>query len=148
MNLNNIKPASGSKRKSKRVGRGESSGWGKFSGRGNNGQKARSGASLHPAFEGGQTPYFRRIPKKGFSNHPFKDIFSEVNLVSIEERFSEGETVNKESLIAKGIVRRRSLKVKILGRGELTKKLTVVADKFSKSAQEKIEAAKGKAELT
>lgn len=142
MKLNELKPAVPNRAK-KRVGRGESSGWGKFAGRGNNGQRSRSGGSMNPAFEGGQTPYFRRIPKKGFSNFPFKKIFSTFNLAEIEQRYESGETVNRVSLIEKGLLRRKNNMIKILGMGDFSKKLTFDVDAISKSAVEKITKAKG-----
>ena len=143
MKLNELKPAKGSKKSRKRVGRGESSGYGKFSGRGSNGQRSRSGGSLHLAFEGGQTPFFRRVPKKGFSNFPFKDFFSVINVSDLEKTYETGEVVNRETLIEKGLVRRKKLKIKLLGDGEISKKLSVFVDKVSKTAKEKVEKAKG-----
>ena len=142
MNLNELKPSVVRKGR-KRVGRGESSGWGKFSGRGNNGQRARSGGSINPTFEGGQTTYFRRIPKKGFSNFPFKDIFSLVNLQDIDIRYKEGEVVDRASLIKKGLLRRKSNKIKILGIGNIKSSLSFVVDRVSSSARDKIVAVKG-----
>lgn len=147
MKLNELKPSVGSTKDRKRVGRGESSGHGKYAGRGNSGQKSRSGGSISLSFEGGQTPFFRRVPKKGFSNFPFKELYSEVNVEELEEKFNDGDIVNKETLMEKRIVRRKKLKVKILGRGDLNKKLIVTVDKVSGSAKEKIENAKGSVEL-
>lgn len=141
MKLNELKPAV-TRRLRKRVGRGESSGYGKFSSRGSNGQKSRTGSSISPGFEGGQTPFFRRIPKKGFSNHPFKEIYAVVNVCDLEERYKDKETVNRESLIEKGLLKRK-LKIKILGNGEITKSLKIDVDKISASAKEKILSAKG-----
>ncbi len=142
MNLNQLSPSVKRKGK-KRVGRGPSSGIGKFSGRGNNGQKSRSGASISPSFEGGQTPYFRRIPKKGFSNHPFKKEYTIINLDVLETFYEDGETVNFESLKAKKIIKGRDALIKILGKGTLTKSLIFNVDKISSSAKEKIDAIKG-----
>ncbi|HCB63843.1 MAG TPA: 50S ribosomal protein L15 [Fusobacteria bacterium] len=137
MNLNELKPTI-ARRSRKRVGRGESSGYGKFSGRGNNGQRSRSGGSINPSFEGGQTPYFRRIPKKGFSNYPFKKSFSVINLSDIEMKYSDGETVNRETLISKNILKRKSDLIKILALGSFTKKVKFDVDKISDSAKDKI----------
>lgn len=147
MKLNELKPSAGSTKNRKRVGRGESSGYGKFAGRGKDGQKSRSGGSISLSFEGGQTPFFRRVPKKGFTNFPFKEVYSQVNVEELEKKFNDGDVVNKESLMEKRIVRRKKLKVKILGRGDLNKKLTIVVDKVSVTAKEKIEKAKGSVEL-
>lgn len=141
MNLKSLKP-SVVKKSRKRVGRGESSGWGKFSGRGNNGQRSRSGGSINPTFEGGQTPYFRRIAKKGFSNHPFKVEYNIVNLSDIERVFKAGEIVNRDSLVEKGLVNSKGY-IKVLGQGELKKKLSFDVDKISASAREKIISSKG-----
>lgn len=146
MKLNELSPQIGSKKRPKRIGRGESSGWGKSAGRGGNGQKARRGASIPAYFEGGQTPFTKRIPKRGFTNFDFREKFSIVNLGTLNDRFIDGDKVDKDILIAKGIIK-KDYKLKILGKGNLEKKLIVVADKFSNSAKEKIEALQGTAEV-
>jgi len=147
MKLNELSAFIGAKKKKRRVGRGPSSGHGQSSGRGFNGQKCRSGVSIHPTFEGGQTPYFRRIPKRGFSNFLFKKHFSLVNVAVLGDKFSEGDVVDKSKLLEMNIIRDKKAMVKILGNGDLTKSLHVIADKFSNSAKEKIEKAKGKVEV-
>lgn len=145
--LNNLKAPPGATHKKKRVGRGPGSGLGKTSGRGNKGQKSRSGYSGMRGFEGGQMPLHRRLPKRGFTNI-FKREWAEVNLADLEKAFDAGATVTPESLVERGLIRRAMQKsVVILGRGELKKSLTVSAHRFSKSAKEKIEAAGGKAEV-
>lgn len=145
MELSNLKPAAGSVHSDNfRRGRGHASGNGKTAGKGHKGQKARSGAP-RPGFEGGQMPLYRRIPKRGFTNRNTKDIVA-INLSALEV-FDNGETVTVESLIERGIVKNPRDGVKILGNGELTKKLTVQANAFSAAAAEKIEALGGKAEV-
>ncbi|MCR5201620.1 MAG: 50S ribosomal protein L15 [Lachnospiraceae bacterium] len=145
MNLSNLRPAEGSKtRDDFRRGRGHGSGNGKTAGKGHKGQKARSGAT-RPGFEGGQMPLYRRIPKRGFTNINSK-VIEVVNLDKLE-KFDDGATVEIKDLLEKGIINEVHDGVKILGNGELTKKLTVKANAFSKSAQEKIEALGGKAEV-
>ncbi len=145
MNLSTLSPAEGSKHSNTfRVGRGHGSGNGKTAGKGHKGQKARSG-SPRPGFEGGQMPLYRRIPKRGFTCRNHKDIVG-IN-VSALERFENGAEVTVDTLIEAGIVKNPRDGVKILGNGELTKKLTVKADAFSKSAVSKIEALGGKAEV-
>ncbi len=139
----NLIAPEGATRKKKIVGRGSSSGWGKTSGKGHKGQQARSGGKVYAGFEGGQMPLYRRVAKKGFSNYPFKKEFFVVNLAIIEKKYNDGETVNAESLIEKGLLKKASLPVKILGDGDITKKLTVAVDKVSASAKEKIEKAGG-----
>ncbi|HEV7504377.1 MAG TPA: 50S ribosomal protein L15 [Thermoanaerobaculia bacterium] len=141
MKLHELSPAKGSKHKKKRVGRGPGSGIGKTSGRGEKGQKSRTGYSSRPGFEGGQMPLIRRVPKRGFTNI-WKTEYSVVNLSQLAEL--EGE-INPEVLLEHGLVR-SGKKVKVLGDGEIGKALTVVANKFSKSAREKIEAAGGRCE--
>lgn len=131
LKLNELKPKKGSTHKKKRVGRGTSSGTGKTSGRGHKGQKSRSGGTKGPRFEGGQTPLYRRLPKRGFSNYPFRTRYTVVNVEDLAQY--DGEV----DLRTDGLV-------KVLGQGELTKGLIVKADKFSKTAQQKIEAAGGK----
>ncbi len=145
MNLSTLKPAEGSKHSTNfRVGRGHGSGNGKTAGKGHKGQKARSG-SPRPGFEGGQMPLYRRIPKRGFTCINHKDIVA-IN-VSVLDRFEDGAEVTVDTLVGCGIVKNPRDGVKILGNGELTKKLTVKANAFSKSAAEKIEALGGKAEV-
>jgi large subunit ribosomal protein L15 len=146
MRLHDLKPAEGSTKKRKRVGRGIGSGHGKTSGRGHKGQNARSGGGVRPGFEGGQMPLTRRIPKRGFTN-VFKKEYVIVNVGTLEERFEEGTEITPEVLIDNGIIKDIKDGVKILGDGELTKKFTVKAHKFSKSALEKIQAVGGKAEV-
>jgi large subunit ribosomal protein L15 len=143
MNLQNIKPRPGAKHRIKRLGRGESSGTGKTAGRGHKGQKARSGGGVRPGFEGGQMPLHRRLPKRGFNNTRFQDKIAVVNVASLEERFEDGATVNMESLKAARLVKGTYDGIKILGNGNLDKKLTVEGCKVSASAQEKIEKAGG-----
>lgn len=133
----------GANKKKRIVGRGSSSGRGTTSGKGNKGQNARSGGKTYIGFEGGQMPLYRRIAKKGFSNYPFREEYHVVNLFALDAKYSDGETVNKETLAAKGLVKKRSTLVKILGSGDLTKKLTVDVDKVSAQAQAKIEKAGG-----
>ena len=145
MELSNLRPAEGSKHSDNfRRGRGHGSGNGKTAGKGHKGQKARSGAP-RPGFEGGQMPLYRRIPKRGFTNRNSKVIVG-INLSALEV-FENGTTVTVETLIEKGIVKNPKGGVKILGNGELTKKLDVKADAFSASAKEKIEALGGTAEV-
>ena len=129
----------GANKKKRIVGRGSSSGRGTTAGRGNKGQQSRSGGKVYVGFEGGQMPLYRRIARRGFSNYPFKKEYSVFNLSEIEVRYTDGETVNKESLVLKGLLKKVDFLVKILGDGDLTKKLTVVVDKVSASAKEKIE---------
>ena len=139
----NLTVPAGATHKKKIVGRGSSSGWGKTSGKGHKGQQARSGGKVYAGFEGGQMPLYRRVAKKGFSNYPFKKEFYVVNLAMLETKYSDGETVNKESLMQKCLLRKGSLYVKVLGTGDITKKLTVDVDRISASAKEKIEKAGG-----
>lgn len=146
MKLHELKPAAGSTTASKRLGRGVGSGLGKTSGKGHKGAKARSGGGKRPGFEGGQMPLYRRVPKKGFSNYPFRTIYETVNVERLEV-FENGDVVTPETLIEKGIIRKVCDGVKIMGNGDLTKKLTVKAAKFTASAKEKIEAVGGTAEV-
>ncbi|GAB6099865.1 50S ribosomal protein L15 [Halanaerocella petrolearia] len=146
LDLHDLQPAEGSKKDKKRVGRGIGSGKGKTSGRGHKGQNARSGGGVRRAFEGGQTPYFKRFPKRGFSNAKFKTEYAVVNVDDLS-RFEEDSTVTVADLKDAGLVKNVKEGIKILGDGELEKSLTVEANKFSKSAVEKIEAAGGKAEV-
>ena len=145
MKLHELQPAVGSTTAPKRLGRGVGSGLGKTSGKGHKGAKARSGGGKRPGFEGGQMPLYRRVPKKGFTN-----IFgTEYACVNVErlEIFNDGDVVTAQSLIDAGIIKKTLDGVKIMGNGELTKKLTVQASKFTASAKEKIEALGGKAEV-
>jgi len=130
----------------KRLGRGPGSGLGKTAGRGHKGQNSRSGSSMPLTFEGGQMPLFRRLPKRGFNNANFETKYQIVN-VSDFDRFEDGATVNAETLKAKGLITSATDLVKILGTGEVSRKLTVLANKFSKSASEKIQAAGGSVEV-
>lgn len=145
MNLHELSPAPGSKRVAVRVGRGLGSGLGKTSGKGQKGQKSRSGGVKRPGFEGGQRPLYLRLPKRGFYNKFGKD-YVEIN-VSVLNRFEDGIVVEPVMLIEEGVVKNIRDGIRILGNGELTKKLTVQAMGFSKSAEEKIVAAGGKIEV-
>ena len=145
MKLHELRPPQGAIASQKRVGRGIGSGLGKTSGRGSKGQKARSGVHLRPGFEGGQMPLSRRLPKRGFTNI-FAKIYSIVNISDLD-MFDAGTVITPELLKEKGIISKLNDGVKILGNGELTKELTVKANKFSKTAQQKIEAVGGKAEV-
>ena len=145
MNLHELSPAEGASKGSRRVGRGHGSGWGKTAGKGHKGQKARSGGSIRPGFEGGQMPRQRRIPKRGFNNIFAKKIVA-IN-VSALEAFEDGAEVTAQALIEKGIVKDEFDGIKILANGNLTKKLTVKVAAYSESAKQKIEAAGGKAEV-
>lgn len=146
MRLNDLSPAKGAKKAPKRVGRGTGSGLGKTSGRGQKGQKSRSGGGVRPGFEGGQMPLARRIPKRGFTNI-FAKHYATVNVRDLEARFSDGDTIDIGVLMNAGLVKKPMDGLKILGEGDLNKKLTVKAKKFTKSAQEKITAAGGTAEV-
>lgn len=145
MKLHELKPAEGSTRARRRVGRGIGSGMGKQSTRGAKGQNARSGGGVRPGFEGGQMPLYRRLPKRGFKNVLAKE-YAEVNVEQLNV-FDNGDVVTPVSLIEKGILKNVLDGVRVLGNGELTKSLTVEAQGFTKSAQQKIEAAGGKAEV-
>ena len=145
MELHNLSPAPGSTQEAKRKGRGSGSGNGKTAGRGHKGQKARSGGGVRIGFEGGQMPLARRIPKRGFHNIFAKPLES-VN-VSALEKFEDGAVVDAKVLLDAGVLSKCTYGVKILGNGEITKKLTVKASAFSESAKAKIEAAGGKAEV-
>ncbi len=145
MRLDELQPAEGSRFTRKRVGRGIGSGTGKTSGKGHKGQNARSGGGVRPGFEGGQMPLYRRLPKRGFTNI-FAKQYVTIN-VSELERFEDGTEVTQELLKETGVVSKTLDGIKVLGRGELTKKLTVKVAKFSTSAAEKIEKAGGKAEV-
>lgn len=142
MNLHTLKPRPGAKHRVKRLGCGESSGHGKTSGKGHKGQKARSGGSIRLGFEGGQMPLLRRMPKRGFNNANFKTKFAIVNLDALNA-FDDGSTVDEKSLLDAGLIRRPYDAVKILGSGELKKKLSITADKASETAKAAVEKAGG-----
>jgi large subunit ribosomal protein L15 len=144
--LENLKPAKGSTRDRKRVGRGKGSGLGKTSGRGEKGQKSRSGFSQKPGFEGGQMPLHRRVPKRGFNNARFRKEYATVNLEKLEV-FEPGTIVTPEVLLKRGVIKNLRDGLKVLGNGELSKSLTVRAHKFSAKAAEAIAAKGGKAEV-
>ena len=146
MKLHELRPSEGAFKTSKRLGRGTGSGLGKTSGKGHKGQNARSGGGVRPGFEGGQLPLFRRLPQRGFCNAMFKVEYATIN-VSDLEKFEDGAVVTPELLKEMGILKKQLAGVKVLGNGNLTKKLTVKASKFSASAVEKIEAIGGKAEV-
>lgn len=145
MKLHELKPAEGSRHARKRVGRGIGSGLGKTSGRGHKGQNARSGGGVRPGFEGGQTPLFQRLPKRGFYNFNRKE-YAIVNLEQLN-RFEDGTVVTPELLLETRVIRKLKNGVKILGKGTVEKKLTVKAHKFSDSAKEAIESAGGNVEV-
>jgi large subunit ribosomal protein L15 len=147
MDLHELKPVPGSKRKPKRLGMGLGSGHGKTAGKGHKGQKARAGHSVSLNFEGGQMPLSRRIPKRGFSNFRHKTDYQTVNLKEIENRFEAGAVISAEDLCAVRLITNPSKPVKILGDGDLTKSFTVKATAFSAAAKDKIESAGGKAEV-
>jgi large subunit ribosomal protein L15 len=146
MSLSNLKPPQGAKRPKKRVGRGPGSGHGKTSGRGHKGAQSRSGFHFKRGFEGGQMPLHRRVPKRGFHN-PFRVEYAVVNLDTLQEVFDADSSVTPEVLRERGLVRRAKARIKVLGRGDIAKKLTVRAHKFSESAAAKIAAAGGVAEV-
>jgi large subunit ribosomal protein L15 len=146
MRLHDLKPNVGAKHRRKRLGQGESSGHGKTSGRGGKGQSARSGSSIRIGFEGGQMPLIRRIPKRGFNNARHATVYVPVNLSDLD-RFEEGARVDETALKAVGLANGKSHGVKILGKGEISKKLTIIASAFSESARKKIEAKGGTCEL-
>ncbi|MFO7724879.1 MAG: 50S ribosomal protein L15 [Oceanipulchritudo sp.] len=140
MRLHNL-IKSGGRKSRKRIGRGEGSGMGKTSGRGHKGQRSRSGFGLRPGFESGHVPMYRKLPKRGFSNFKFRTEYSIVNVGDLER--IEGDTVDREVLVRSGLARASSGLIKILGEGDLTRAMTVQADKFSSGAREKIEKAGG-----
>ncbi len=144
--LNDLRPNYGARKKPARKGQGPGCGWGKTAGRGHKGQNARSGGGVRPGFEGGQMPLQRRMPKRGFTNQPFKKEIIVIN-VSALERFEAGTVVTLETLLDSGVIKKVADGVKILGNGDLNKALTIQVNAFSKSAIEKIEAAGGKAEV-
>ena len=145
MKLHELKPAVGATTAEKRLGRGTGSGLGKTSGKGHKGAKARSGGGKRPGFEGGQLPLYMRLPKRGFTNN-FRTVYAAINVERLEI-FEDGQEVTPVDLIEAGIIKNVEDGVKIMGNGELTKKLTVKASKFTASAKEKIEAVGGKAEV-
>ncbi len=146
MKLHELEKNIGATQAKKRVGRGSGSGLGKTSGRGQKGQKARSGGSINPVFEGGQLPLYRRLPKRGFTNHMFKTVYAVIN-VSDLNIFEDNTVVTPALLKEKGIIKKQLDGIKVLGNGNLERKLTIQATKFSKSALEKIEESGSKAEV-
>ena len=146
MKLHELSPAPGSVKEGYRKGRGPGSGNGKTAGKGHKGQNARSGGGVRIGFEGGQLPLYRKLPKRGFKNH-FAAHYAIVNVSDLDKRFNDGDTVNLETLMAAGLIKKSLDGLKVLGNGEITKKLTVEAAIFSASAKEKIEAAGGKTEV-
>jgi len=146
MKLHELKPAEGSAKAAWRKGRGAGSGNGKTAGKGHKGQNARSGGGVRPGFEGGQLPLYRKLPKRGFNNSKFAKVYAIVNVEALNA-FEDGAVIDLEALLAKKIVRKANDGLKVLGNGELTKKVTVKATIFSASAKEKIEAAGGKIEV-
>ena len=146
MKLHELSPAEGSVQSGYRKGRGPGSGNGKTAGKGHKGQNARSGGGVRPGFEGGQLPLYRRLPKRGFHNK-FGKCYTVVNLETLNNKFEDGAVVDAAALLSTGVVSALCDGIKVLGRGELTKKLTVKAAVFSASAKEKIEAAGGKTEV-
>ena len=146
MKLHELKPNEKAFKERKRVGRGPGSGLGKTSGKGHKGQNARSGGGVRPGFEGGQLPLFRRLPKRGFSNARFKTVYAVINLSDLN-KFEDGAIITPEILKEMGILKNQLDGVKVLGNGNLEKKLTVKAHKFSDSAKEQIEKMGGKAEV-
>jgi large subunit ribosomal protein L15 len=147
MELHELRPAPGSKRKPKRLGQGAGSGTGKTAGKGHKGQKARSGGGVRPGFEGGQMPLSRRTPKRGFSNARFKKSFQVVNIERIEDVFEAGSEVGIREMLLAGLISNDRLPVKVLGKGEISRAITVKANAFSKQAAARIEAAGGKIEV-
>ena len=149
MMIHEITTLTGRYKKRKRVGRGRGSGKGKTCGRGHNGARSRSGASgsIRASREGGQMPLFRRLPKRGFNNANFRTVFAIVNVKALAARFQDGDEVNAKSLAKAGLISDAKLPIKILGEGDIDKKLNVIAAAFSKSAMEKINAAGGSAQV-
>jgi large subunit ribosomal protein L15 len=146
MKIHELPADPGIQEKRKRRGRGEGSGLGKSAGHGNKGKQARSGAAKSGAFEGGQMPLVRRVPKRGFHN-PFRKAYQGVNVSALQKAFEDGATVDRDALVKAGLAKKSEERIKILGDGELSKKLTVKASAFSASAKEKITAAGGTAEV-
>ncbi|MDY6073274.1 MAG: 50S ribosomal protein L15 [Eubacteriales bacterium] len=145
MNLHDLRPTEGSRTAPKRLGRGTGSGLGKTSGKGHKGAKARSGGGKAPGFEGGQMPLIRRVPKRGFTNI-FRVEYANINVENLNS-FEDGAVVDQNTLLEAGLIHKGYAGLKVLGGGELNKKLHVIADKFSASAKEKIEALGGKTEV-
>jgi len=146
MKLNELQKAPEAKKR-KRVGRGPGSNWGKTSGSGQKGQKSRSGVSISAWFQGGQTPLYRRVPKRGFNNAQFTTRYATINLSDLNKFFNDGDEVTPEILKERGIIKKQLDGIKVLGNGELEKKITVKAHRFSSTAVTKIENAGGKAEV-
>ncbi len=146
MKLHELTTTPGSRKARRRIGRGDSSGWGKTAGRGEKGQKSRTGTTIRPFFEGGQIPLFRRLPKRGF-NSPEHKVYTLINLSVIDANFNAGDVVDEAALAAKKLLGKKVNPIKVLANGEITKAVTVKAVKFSAAAQAKIEAAGGKAEV-
>lgn len=146
MKLHDLHPTPGSRHKKKRVGRGDSSGWGKSAGRGEKGDKSRSGSVIRHHFEGGQVTFFRRLPKRGFKSMAHQ-IYTVINVGLLEKSFSANDTIDIALLKEKGMIGRKSHSLKILGTGEITKAMTIKAASFSDTAKSKIEAAGGKCEV-
>jgi len=144
--LHELQPVPGAKKASTRKGRGVGSGNGKTGGHGHKGQNARAGGGVRPGFEGGQMPLYRRVPKRGFNNKDYAKVYAEVNVADLN-KFEDGTVVNGELLIEKGLTKKLYDGVSVLGNGELTRKLTVQAARFTKTASAKIEAAGGKVEV-
>ncbi len=146
MKIDELRPAEGSKKKKKRVGRGPGSGHGKTSCRGHKGQKARSGGGVSPGFEGGQMPLHRRLPKRGFRNAPFRKVYTIVNIKTLE-RLKDVDLITPELLLEKGVIKGIKDGLKVLGDGELSRAITIRANAFSETARKKIEQAGGKVEV-
>ena len=146
MKLNTL-PKTAELKSRKRVGRGPGSGMGKTAGRGENGQKSRSGVSIKPWFQGGQSPIYRRVPKRGFNNAQFTTRYAIINLSDLNKFFNDGDVVSEEILKERGIIKKRLSGIKVLGNGNLEKKLTIKANRFTSAAVSKIEDAGGKAEV-
>lgn len=145
MDLHNLSPLPGSKKKAKRIGRGEGSGWGKTAGRGHKGQKARSGGGVGPGFEGGQMPLQRRLPKRGFTNI-FKKSYALINLGSLKT-FAAGSVIDAQALAAAGLIRKETLPVKLLAKGTIDRPLTIKVQAVSEKAAEMVKAAGGAVEI-
>jgi large subunit ribosomal protein L15 len=146
MFLHELKPAKGARKLRKRLGRGSGSGHGTTAGKGTKGQKARTGSKVYPLYEGGQVPLTRRLPKRGFRNGKFKKEYKIINLIEIEKKFDDGETVTYETLKEKGLVKGEKKNIKMLGRGNLSKKLIFNVDLISSGAKSKIESSQSKIE--
>jgi len=147
MNIHDLSPAPGSRKKAKRLGQGIASGTGKTAGKGHKGHKARAGGGVRPGFEGGQMPLARRVPKRGFNNARFAREYQIVNVSSLNDKFEAGREVTARELLNAGLIHSNSLPVKILAKGELTRALTLKVDAVSDGARAKIEAAGGKVEV-